>query len=229
MAVRESRGNMYGFIDFSWNPVRGKCPYDCAYCYVKRWGDRQKPLHIDRSFLNVSLGKGNFVFVCSGCDLFHPDTPEQWIAEVRKNALRFPDNKYLWHTKNPQRLVELIEPGPNDFACATIESNIHRPCVGGAPPPSERTAALREWKGPRMVTVEPVMDFETAKFADMILSCKPAQVNIGADSGKNGLPEPSPDKVRTLVHILEQHTAVYVKPNLRRLMPEGLTAGEGRK
>jgi hypothetical protein len=73
-----------------------------------------------------------------------------------------------------------------------------------------------------MVAVEPVMDFDTARFAGMILSCDPVQVNIGADSGKNVLPEPSSEKVRTLIHILEQHTAVHIKPNLRRLMPEGL-------
>jgi protein gp37 len=218
---------MYGFIDGSWNPVRGKCPYDCAYCYVKRWGDRQKPLRIDRSFLTAPLGKGQFIFVCSGCDLFHPDVPRDWIAEVREHTLQYPDNKYLWHTKNPQRLVELIEPGPNDFACATIESNIHRPCIGGAPAPSERAAALRKWEGQRMVTVEPVMDFDTAKFADLILSCKPCQVNIGADSGKNGLPEPSPEKVRTLVRILETHTDVHIKPNLKRLMPEGWALEKG--
>jgi hypothetical protein len=59
----------------------------------------------------------------------------------------------------------------------------------------------------------------------MILSCKPVQVNIGADSGKNGLPEPSPEKVRTLVHILEKHTAVHIKPNLKRLVPERWTFG----
>jgi hypothetical protein len=59
----------------------------------------------------------------------------------------------------------------------------------------------------------------------MILSCKPVQVNIGADSGKNGLPEPSPEKVRTLVHILEKHTTVHIKPNLKRLAPGGWTAG----
>jgi protein gp37 len=218
---------MYGFVDGSWNPVRGKCAYDCAYCYVKRFGDRQKPLRIDRGFLTAPLGKGRFIFICSGCDLFHPDVPGEWIKEVREYTLRYPDNKYLWHTKNPQRLVELVEPGPNDFACATIESNIHRPCIGGAPAPSERAAALREWTGQRMVTVEPVMDFDTAKFADMILSCKPVQVNIGADSGKSGLPEPSPENIRTLVHILETHTDVYIKPNLRRLMPDGWTVGGG--
>jgi protein gp37 len=179
--------------------------------------------------LTAPLGKGQFIFICSGCDLFHPDVPEKWIAEVREHTLQYPDNKYLWHTKNPRRLVELIEPGPNDFACATIESNIHRPCIGSAPPPSERAAALRKWEGRRMVTVEPVMNFDTAKFAGMILSCNPVQVNIGADSGKNGLPEPSSEKVRTLVHILEQHTAVYIKPNLKRLMPEGWAAGESGK
>jgi hypothetical protein len=54
-------------------------------------------------------------------------------------------------------------------------------------------------------------------------------VNIGADSGKNGLPEPPPEKVRTLVHILETHTEVYIKPNLRRLMADGWRTEEKAK
>jgi protein gp37 len=218
MSLKLSKGNMYKFITHVWNPVRGKCPYSCSYCYVGRWGGTPKPLGIDRRDLITPLGGGRFIFICSGCDLFHPDVPGEWIADVRSQTLQYPDSKYLWHTKNPQRLVELIEPGPADVACVTIESNISRPCISTAPPPFERAIYLQKWEGRRMITVEPVMDFDTGEFADMILSCKPEQVNIGGDSGRNGLPEPLPWKIKELIAALEKHTAVHRKKNLNRLV-----------
>jgi protein gp37 len=210
---------MYSFVTHQWNPVRGKCPYNCSYCYVGRWGNVQKPLYIDRKDLKSPLGAGRFVFICSGCDLFHPDVPGDWIADVRNHTLQYLDNRYLWHTKNPQRLVELIEPGPNDVACVTIESNIGREKISMAPAPFERAMYLRKWKGYKMITVEPIMDFDFDVFIELILSCEPNHVNIGADSGHNGLPEPTPGKIEQLVDALEANgIAVYLKKNLSRLI-----------
>jgi len=36
MPLRKTEGNMYEFATHLWNPVKGKCGYDCSYCYVKR-------------------------------------------------------------------------------------------------------------------------------------------------------------------------------------------------
>lgn len=46
------------------------------------------------------------------------------------------------------------------------------------------------------------------------------QVNIGADSGKNNLSEPSAEKVRALIDELSKFTKVVQKKNLRRLLIE---------
>ena len=147
-----------------------------------------------------------------------PAAPGDWIADVHKQTMQYPDNKYLWHTKNPQRLVELIEPGPADVACVTIESNIYRSCISTAPTPYERAMYLKKWEGRKMITIEPIMDFSVTDFADLILSCKPDQVNIGADSGHNGLPEPSVWKIKVLVDVLEKNTKVHLKRNLNRML-----------
>jgi hypothetical protein len=45
-------------------------------------------------------------------------------------------------------------------------------------------------------------------------------VNIGADSGNNRLPEPSPEKIAALIEALRPYTRVYLKPNLKRLYKE---------
>jgi DNA repair photolyase len=218
MPLNKSSGNMYEFITHTWNPVRGECPFDCSYCFVKRWGTKQNPLHIDRTYLTDRLGKGRFIFICSGCDLFHPDVPWDWIADVRYHTLQYPGNQYLWHTKNPKRLVELIEPWPSDVACVTIESNIGYKKVSLAPMPFERAMYLREWKGRKMITVEPILKFSIGEFSDLILSCNPEQVNIGADSKNNKLPEPTAKEVKNLMRVLEKYTKVVPKDNLTRIM-----------
>jgi protein gp37 len=221
MALKKSTGDMYTFITHTWNPVKGCCPYDCSYCYVKRafnrYGNEQKPLHLDEKELKTGLGAGNFIFVCSGCDLFHPDVPDVWIIEAIKRAESAIDNKYLWHTKNPERAVEFYFP-PQSTLCVTIESDMFHPGISKAPRPFDRVSVLKKWEGNRMITIEPIMDFNVIKFADMIFSCGPAQVNIGADSGNNHLPEPPKEKIIRLIAELGKFTKVVEKKNLRRLM-----------
>jgi DNA repair photolyase len=222
MGLNKSTGNLYEFVTHSWNPVKGMCPYACSYCYVerafRRFGKTQNSLRLDEKELQTNLGKGNFIFVCSGCDLFHPDVPDEWRIEVINKAARH-DNKYLWHTKNPKRASGFLYP-PKSILCVTIESNIPWPGISKAPQPAERIAALKQWKGEKMITVEPIMDFDVMTFSEMIASCNPVQVNIGADSGSNHLPEPSTEKIGDFVDALRHFTRVYLKPNLRRLYKE---------
>jgi protein gp37 len=222
LPLNKSTGNLYEFVTHSWNPVKGMCPYACSYCYVertcRRYGKKQNPLHLDEKELCTRLGVGNFIFVCSGCDLFHPDVPDEWILQVVKRAVTCWGNTYLWHTKNPERASDFLFP-MNSFLCVTIESNIPWPGISKAPQPFERINALRKWKG-QMITIEPIMDFNVMTFSEMILSCNPVQVNIGADSGNNHLPEPSPEKIAALIEALRPYTKVYLKPNLKRLYRE---------
>jgi protein gp37 len=219
MPLKKPSGNMYTFVDWLWNPVKGMCPYSCSYCYVertfRRYGKKQNPLYLDERELRTDLGEGNFIFVCSGCDLFHPDVPDEWRIEVINKAVQ-QDNKYLWHTKNPYHAHGFLFP-PKSILCATIESNIPWPGISKAPRPSDRIGSLRTWKGEKMITIEPVMDFNVMTFSEMILSCNPVQVNIGADSGNNRLPEPPPEKIAALIGALRPFTKVYLKPNLQRL------------
>jgi DNA repair photolyase len=216
---------MYKWVTHTWNPVRGFCPYNCAYCYTHRWG-YQRPLHLDKGDLRADLGAGNFIFVCSGCDLFHPDIPEDWIEAVNAHVRKYQENQYLWHTKNPGRMLELAHKGcytvaGNPAICTTIETNRWRPDMGLAPRPDARFRDMARISGmKKMITIEPVMDFDITDFCTDIARVRPLQVNIGADSGRNRLKEPSEEKLRLLVDWLASHTSVHLKKNLRRLMPE---------
>jgi hypothetical protein len=189
---------------------------------MERYGQNQKPLHLDEKELKVNLGEGNFIFVCSGCDLFHPEVPPSWIFQILVHTKSF-KNEYLFHTKRPSRAVYGIGERHfpvNSTLCVTLESNRPWPGISKAPQPSCRVEALREWEGKKMITIEPIMEFDVMTFSEMILSCNPAQVNIGADSGNNHLPEPSPEKIATLIGELRKFTDVHLKKNLRRLYKE---------
>lgn len=175
---------------------------------MDKYGKEQKPLRFDEKELRADLGKYNFIFVCSG------------IADYTKVF----GNRYLWHTKNPQRYFNWRESfGNNDVLCVTIETNFHIPeIMGNAPPPEERanaTAGLPD-KYKRMITVEPIMKFDLKDFSKMILCAQPDKVNIGADSGNNKLPEPTAKEIKSLIQVLERYTNVVQKDNLNRLMKD---------
>ena len=69
-----------------------------------------------------------------------------------------------------------------------------------------------------LVTIEPVLDFDLEEMVKLVLQCNPVQVNIGADSGNNKLPEPNKKKVTALIHELNQFTQIDQKRNLGRIM-----------
>jgi protein gp37 len=234
MSLKEATGNMYEFVTHIWNPVKGRCPYGCSYCYVsricKRFGREQCEPYLDERELRTDLGEGNTIFVCDSIDLFAPDIPVSWLEKVVVKTQFAPDNTYLWHMKNPGRATGAdgvrLCPNPDYILCVTIESNIHRPDISRAPDPQERIVGIVRWDSRRMITVEPIMAFTRHIFASEIISCRPEQVNIGADSGHNGLPEPTPDELAEFIEVLRPFTKVHIKSNLKRLLPKGFEGGE---
>ena len=226
MPLKKSTGNMYSFVTHTWNPVRGKCGYCCSYCYVNKWGRNTNPLRLIESELNTDLGKNNYIFVCSGCDLFHNEVKMDWIEDViTASEVNGKNNSYLWHTKNPERALEFqVRFGDRDMLCVTIETNrfFDEFEISKAPNPVKRFNALYRWKKPWMLTIEPVIDFDNEDFVSLIKATgnMPVQVNIGADSCGSGLPEPSMEKLEALIEALAPHTKIHLKKNLRRLLPE---------
>jgi hypothetical protein len=190
---------------------------------MDKYGKEQKPLHLDEKELRTDLGQYGFIFVCSGCDLFHRDIPDAWIGRIADYTKVF-DNRYLWHTKNPQRYLNWRESfGNKDVLCVTIETNFHFPeIMGNTPAPEKRASTMASLpeKYKRMITIEPIMKFNLKVFSDMILSARPDQVNVGADRGNNTLPEPTTKEVKSLIQILERYTKVVPKDNLNRIMKE---------
>ena len=87
--------------------------------------------------------------------------------------------------------------------------------MGNAPKPHERAFHLPENS---YITIEPIIDFDLNDFISLLKVAKPKQVNIGADSGNNRLPEPSKEKVLHLIDELQKFTTIHNKSNLKRLI-----------
>jgi protein gp37 len=216
MGLNKQKGNMYGFVTHTWNTVKGKCQHDCSYCYMKRWGELN-PVRFDSKELNTDLGSGNFVFVGSSCDMFANDIPDEWIVDTMAHCFTH-DNSYLFQTKNPKRFhnLPLTE---KTILCVTIESDSDVD-ENNAPKINERVYEFsRIVHDKKMITIEPIMDFEIAYLCDIVDGINPFQVNIGADSGHNKLNEPSKEKVLSFIKCLEDSNInVFKKDNLKRLL-----------
>jgi len=218
--LNPSKGNMYDFVTHTWNTVKGKCPHGCTYCYMKRWGSLRE-IRFDKRELKTDLGEGNFIFVGSSCDLFAEAIPHDWIMSTLCKMNGY-ENRYLLQSKNPARFLLGYTGDVNRpvVFCTTIESNrFYRDIMNRSPAPEARADAMKKLSSfDRFVTIEPIMDFDLAPMVEMVKRCGPAQVNIGADSGRNGLPEPTADKVLALIDELSKFTTIARKTNLARLI-----------
>lgn len=228
MGLNISKGNMYNFLDFTWNTIKGKCPHGCSYCYMKRFGE-QKPIRFDEKELRdfdrdmKKYGEGQFIFVGSSCDMFACDILPEWIIKTLDHCTKY-DNTYLFQSKNPEDFLHWGAHMPEKVVfCTTIETNRHyEDIMGQSPSPYNRAKAMLELSEfvKTYVTIEPIMDFDLEKMVQLIIACGPSQINIGADSGNNNLPEPSAEKLRQLIVELGMNNGrkVVAKDNLKRLL-----------
>ena len=215
--LNKQKGNMYGFVTHTWNPIKGKCSHDCNYCYMKVYP--QKQLHLVEKELSDNLGQDNFIFVGSSTDMFAEDVPREWIKRVLAQCRNYSGNTYLFQTKNPSRywLFNNEYPIKSVFGI-TIESNRSLRDFSKAQSVQARVSNMQEWFMKRkMITIEPIIDFDLMELIELIKKVRPEWVNIGADSKGHHLPEPSKEKVITLIEELKKFTEVKIKPNLKRI------------
>ena len=187
---------------------------------MKRWG-ALRATRLDEKELSTDLGRGNFLFVGSSCDMFAASIPRAWTQRTLEHCASFP-NKYLFQSKNPLGMASFRENlrRLGAIVCTTIETNrVYPDFMGNTPSPRDRAEGMAWLQGlPRFVTIEPVVDFDLEEFTELLKRCEPAQVNIGADSGHNGLPEPSKTKILDLIDRLSTFTVIDQKRNLSRVL-----------
>jgi protein gp37 len=227
--IEESRVNktnrMFDVITANWSPVKG-CLHNCTYCWAKRYADRLKqagsPKYADGfgpKLCEEELSKRfhkQFVFVTDMGDLFGKWVPSEWILKVIEAIKQSPTSHFLFLTKNPIRYFEFYKLFPKNIVLGvTIETNRDYPGITKAPSfVNRRMLNDVPWKH-KLVSIEPIMEFDSEALEQAIESIKPTIVYIGYDNYNNKLPEPSSRKVLSLIEDLQTFTKVKVQPTKR--------------
>jgi DNA repair photolyase len=167
------------------------------------------------------LGTGKTIFVGHLCDMFADGIKEEEVIRVLSYC-RNSDNEYVFQTKNPQNLWHYLDWMPaKRMIGTTIETNradiLEK--ISKAPHPMERANGLGQIDGKKFLTIEPIIDFDVWELTELIKVAKPDFVNIGADSKRHNLPEPSGEKIMALVESLgKAGITIRKKVNIERLL-----------
>jgi len=235
--MEEKKSNMYEFIGETINPLLGKCQHSCKYCYVEGLKRRFEAINtrysgevrLDEKVLKKKLKKGVRYFVGSCNDIFADNVPYEMKKAIIDWCNNNPQSEILLQTKNPAGLdcfdakfFNVLN--SNVTLCVTIETDNYEITneITNAPPYINRIdfiANMSEYN--RMqITIEPIMKMSNIKvFAKEISECNVEQINIGADSGKNNLEEPTKEEVLLLISELERlGQKVHLKSNIKRII-----------
>lgn len=239
MPLKKSTGNMYSWVSHMHTHLAGECPHKCKYCYVQTNPHGVSPRYkgeprLIESELDVYYGILKIIFIEHMSDLFAEGISGIWIEKILKHCKKYPQNKYVFQTKNLKRLLNYYSegelPDKTIFIGTTIETNRNtfnfnvgsQYDISNAPTPQDRyrfIKHLREIFCPVFVTIEPIIDFDVDVLSNWIVDIQPNFVNIGADSKGCNLPEPSKEKILKLTDILrENNITIRRKTNLERLL-----------
>jgi hypothetical protein len=170
--------------------------------------------------LSVNYGKGRTIFIEHCNDMWAEDVPDSWIDKILNHCNQYPDNTYVFQTKNPKRYIDWLSFLPtNSLLGCTIETN--DPCLSSksAPTPYDRYVAMTYLAEPLFITVEPILRGDMRVLADWIININPDFVNIGADSKGTGLEEPTAAEVLYLIESIKKNgIEIKQKRNLDRLL-----------
>lgn len=236
--MAKQNGNMYDWITHTANPLAGDCIHKCSYCYMNKLKAAKPAIkekysgepRLSETGLSQISGKDKFIFITDCADLFANDVSWEIINKIIQKCISKQENRYLLQTKNTERLYMnriLFSGYPELFSlCTTIETNrtfsgskSFLKHFGNSPLPVDRLNWFQRLTGyKKYVTIEPIMDFDVDVMVNWMLRINPVQINVGADSGNNHLPEPTKEKILTLISELEKFTIVKQKSNLNRLL-----------
>lgn len=200
----------------TWNPFQG-CEFDCTYCGPTFKAQAKRQMHNCRQCYQYSphvhpdrlkkIPSAETVFVCGNADIAFcdPGFTIKILEAIRDHNARCPDKTYYLQSKRPKYLDQFLKDLPgNVVLVTTLETNRDAGygSVSKAPPPSERFKQFLALKNPRkVVTIEPVMDFDTEVFSRWMIDLQPEYVWLGfnSHSASAPLPEPSEAKMQEFV------------------------------
>jgi len=232
----EKESNMYSDAK-TWNPFKG-CRFDCTYCKpsFQLQSKRQKQIcmkcyqyvpHCHEERLK-SIPSAAIIFVAGNADIsFCPPSFTKKIIEAIKQHKPRMEKTYYFQSKRPEYFSQFIPLFPdNVILLTTLETNRDKgyKAVSKAPLPSVRYQQFKKLKYPRkVVTIEPVMDFDEDVFPKWIVGLKPEYVWLGLNSRPDSvqMPEPSPKNIKKLVTVLV-NAGIEIRPKDLRGIDVGI-------
>lgn len=227
--VIKMKENMYSRSKAQWNPFVG-CRHECNYCLSSFQRQLKRQVHhcqecadftphehekrLENSLPRTDVGE--FIFTCSNGDVAFCSTPflERILSRVREE----PQKTFLIQSKNPSTFNRVKFPD-NVILGTTIETT--RPDIyegiSEAPIPEQRFRDLKAIKHSRkMVTIEPICEFDLETLVEWICEINPEMVWVGYDSKKNFLPEPDLEKTLELIRRLRAKGFDVIEKTIRR-------------
>ena len=240
---QKKHGRMFSIVTGTWNPISG-CLFNCNYCWAKdlaitklkntkRYSKGFTP-SLNETEFKVNFAKGDLIFVSDMGDMFADFIRSEWIMQVFSHISKFPEADFLFMTKNPKRYVDLLPHIPkNAILGATIETTndeiIQVDKVSNAPLPSQRYKAMKElvWER-KIVSIEPVLDFNLNTFVGWIEDINPFLVYIGYDNYCHKLREPTLKQTTELMQNLSR-TSLVIRKTIRPAWFEDNQLIKGKK
>lgn len=222
--------NMYRLSKKQWNPFVG-CQHHCTYCessfqaQLKRWakGNCEKCYNFEPHCHPTRLtgplrqtGYMQFIFTCAHGDIAF--CPTWFLQKIIQRINKEPHKTFLIQSKNPRTFKRVKFPR-NVILGTTIETNRDTLYEGisKAPPPSKRFRDFLEVQHKtKMVTIEPVIDFQLHIMIAWIKTLNPCMIWLGYDSKNNQLPEPSLSQVQQLYWELGKRGYTVILKTIRK-------------
>jgi len=110
------------WTDITRNPVKGKCPTGCPYCYARAMYDDHKwdpSIRFRPEVIDDIPKKPCRVFVGSTHELF---IYHDWLREIFYRCRQHPDHTFIFLTKQPQELPRW-SPFPDNFEVGVSATN----------------------------------------------------------------------------------------------------------
>jgi hypothetical protein len=217
----------------TWNPFVG-CGYDCNYCkpsfqenhyFViqhRNCGLYRPHIHPERLDVN-KIPHEKTIFVCGDSDVSFckPEDFRRILEVMKQDKMR--DRLWFIQSKYPEYFSQFLAYLPkNTILLTTLETNrdTNYSSISKAPPPSDRYKQFLNLNYPnKIVTIEPLMDFDIEIFPEWILSLKPMAVFIGYNSHPSQVPlEETPmEKCLDLIVTLKNKGIRVLTKELRKM------------
>jgi len=212
----------------TWNPFVG-CRYECAYCKVSfQWQLKRRkrdcmdcynyiPHEHPERLARIPSSDIIFVSGCGDISFSRPEYTKEIIRRIKEHNRRCGYKTYYFQSKNPKYFKQFLHMFPrNVILLTTLETNRDKDYhfVSKAPKPSVRYRDFLELEYPRkVVTIEPIMDFDADIFTQWLVSLDPEYVWLGFNTRPRSvhLPEPTWSKTQRLIDDLKDQ-GIVVKP-----------------